>query len=229
MQCTTFIATLPCAKEIHRSGLEPPTYGFVGRCSIQLSYRCKVLQTAKKNTPKWARTTNLRLRRPLLYPVELPVHKTKGEGFEPSMRNNPHTRLAGERLQPLGHPFSFNSLSVHSRMSSGIHGTSGLLRTSDVLSKFFFQKKASFLVTQDLARILGAIFLVCDQCKWPPRPIACGNTAFVRRLAAHTPPLLFFFEYRHANRTSFPTNTDVSRPISNNHDCIIARRVATRL
>ena len=57
-----------------------------------------------KSTPKWARTTNLRLRRPLLYPVELPVH-TKGEGFEPSIRHNPYTRLAGERLQPLGHPF----------------------------------------------------------------------------------------------------------------------------
>ncbi len=25
------------------------------------------------------------------------------EGFEPSMRDKPHTPLAGERLQPLGH------------------------------------------------------------------------------------------------------------------------------
>ena len=57
-------------------------------------------------TPKWARTTNLRLRRPLLYPVELSVHRTKGEGFEPSIRDKPYTRLAGERLQPLGHPFT---------------------------------------------------------------------------------------------------------------------------
>ena len=29
----------------------------------------------------------------------------KGEGFEPSIRDKPYTRLAGERLQPLGHPF----------------------------------------------------------------------------------------------------------------------------
>ena len=29
----------------------------------------------------------------------------KGEGFEPSIRDKPYTRLAGERLQPLGLPF----------------------------------------------------------------------------------------------------------------------------
>ena len=43
------------------------------------------------------------------------------EGFEPSMRDKPHTPLAGERLQPLGHltvKFFFKrDLNIHSDKS----------------------------------------------------------------------------------------------------------------
>ena len=40
------------------------------------------------------------------YSIQLSYGRTKmaeREGFEPSMRFKPHTPLAGERLQPLGH------------------------------------------------------------------------------------------------------------------------------
>ena len=38
-----------------------------------------------------------------LYPTELLAHMTERVGFEPTMQFDPHTPLAGERLQPLGH------------------------------------------------------------------------------------------------------------------------------
>ena len=106
--------------------------------------------TPNLNTPKWARTTNLRLRRPLLYPVELPVHKTKGEGFEPSMRNNPHTRLAGERLQPLGHPFKIVC-----------HRIPKFLSPSERAAFYaFFPIRASFFFNFLLFSSLSLFFLV---------------------------------------------------------------------
>src|ERR671922_236348 len=67
---------------------------------------------AARSAPVGIRTPDLRFRRPTLYPAELralggqrvatPV-ETEREGFEPSMEREPHTRLAGECLQPLGH------------------------------------------------------------------------------------------------------------------------------
>ena len=56
------------------------------------------------NAPERIRTSGLWFRRPTLYPTELPAH-AGGEGgirtLERSIRS--FTRLAGERLQPLGH------------------------------------------------------------------------------------------------------------------------------
>ena len=101
----------------------------------------------ERNTPKWARTTNLRLRRPLLYPVELPVHKTKGEGFEPSMRNNPHTRLAGERLQPLGHPFKTFQIVIQSRKPSVVSRNVRPFTRLSIFMQVFFSKKFIFIIS----------------------------------------------------------------------------------
>jgi hypothetical protein len=72
------------------------------------------------SAPDRIRTCDLRFRRPTLYPAELraqrvpedsersaPFAARKGPaeraGFEPAMGFDPHTRLAGECLQPLGH------------------------------------------------------------------------------------------------------------------------------
>ncbi len=40
---------------------------------LRLSSRSP-FRTTKTDTPQWARTTNLRFRRPMLYPIELGVH-----------------------------------------------------------------------------------------------------------------------------------------------------------
>ncbi len=64
-------------------GFEPPTAWFVARYSIQLSYGRvggRIMSTGPGG-----------------------VKLAEREGFEPSMGFNPHTPLAGERLQPLGH------------------------------------------------------------------------------------------------------------------------------
>ena len=69
-------------------GVEPPTAWFVARYSIQLSYgRAIPKNGAILETISKAVKHNL----------------AEKEGFEPSMEFNPHTPLAGERLQPLGH------------------------------------------------------------------------------------------------------------------------------
>ena len=49
------------------------------------------------------------------------------EGFEPSMQLSPHTRLAGERLQPLGHLSAYFTFSVKEELVLWI---ASFLRTS---------------------------------------------------------------------------------------------------
>src|SRR5688572_15970606 len=80
------------------------------------------------DAPDRIRTCDLRFRRPTLYPAELraPVRpriatgsgssrfgaEAERAGFEPAMGFKPHTRLAGECLQPLGHLSRGERLSV---------------------------------------------------------------------------------------------------------------------
>src|SRR3954447_21886387 len=72
---------------------------------------CKYARSAEScSAPERIRTSDLRFRRPTLYPAELRAQRpaivgpgTERAGFEPAMEFDPHTRLAGECLQPLGH------------------------------------------------------------------------------------------------------------------------------
>ncbi len=59
------------AEVVRPPGLEPGTYGLEGRCSIQLSYE-RINEAS--GTPERSRTSNLRIRSPLLYPIELRAH-----------------------------------------------------------------------------------------------------------------------------------------------------------
>src|SRR4051794_21368127 len=74
------------------------------------------------SAPERIRTSDLRFRRPTLYPAELraraeaSVGGSRGAeraGFEPAMEREPHTRLAGECLQPLGHLSGLGGASVN--------------------------------------------------------------------------------------------------------------------
>ena len=51
-----------------------------------------------------------RLARDFLYKV------AEREGFEPSIRDKPHTPLAGERLQPLGHLSVADKISLYQQL-----------------------------------------------------------------------------------------------------------------
>jgi hypothetical protein len=74
---------------------------------------CKGSRSAEScNAPERIRTSDLRFRRPTLYPAELRAQtaaaqcsrrQRRGRDSNPRWRLPPHTRLAGECLQPLGH------------------------------------------------------------------------------------------------------------------------------
>jgi hypothetical protein len=51
--------------------------------SVGLSKACG------ESTPEWIRTTNLRFRRPMLYPIELRVHVLTGIVFVSNLRSQP--------------------------------------------------------------------------------------------------------------------------------------------
>ena len=74
-------------------GVEPPTSGFVVRCSIQLSYERieKPLHTTQKlGAPGTTRTRNPRFRRPMLFPLSYGgMFLAGGEGLEPPMDERP--------------------------------------------------------------------------------------------------------------------------------------------
>src|SRR5215210_2039627 len=92
------------------------------------------MNTRVSSAPDRIRTCDLRFRRPTLYPAELraPVRpriatrpgpspcgaEAERAGFEPAMGFKPHTRLAGECLQPLGH-LSRGERSVYRRCRPG--------------------------------------------------------------------------------------------------------------
>ena len=79
------------------SGRSPPAANSLRNCDSQ-------------NAPDRIRTCDLRFRRPTLYPAELRAQRAihvsrqrRGRDSNPRWNFWPHTRLAGECLQPLGH------------------------------------------------------------------------------------------------------------------------------
>ena len=74
-----------------KTGFEPATPGITIRCSNQLSYIHHSSQTLQQSrrcgAPDRTRTCNRRLRRPVLYPVELRAHITT---VAPDCRIPPH-------------------------------------------------------------------------------------------------------------------------------------------
>src|SRR3954466_3551911 len=82
------------------------------RPTHQTGPRPRESSRGSRSAPERIRTSDLRFRRPTLYPAELRAQRaaivgdgrrTERAGFEPAMEFDPHTRLAGECLQPLGH------------------------------------------------------------------------------------------------------------------------------
>ena len=84
------------------------------------------------SAPERIRTSDLRFRRPTLYPAELRAQliaaaqfsraawgRRTGRDSNPRWSDKPHTRLAGECLQPLGH-LSAGSRSVETEPSTGV-------------------------------------------------------------------------------------------------------------
>ena len=61
-----------------RKGLEPPTFSSGSYCSIQLSYRAFYTHE-QSGDPEGIRTPDRRLRKPWLYPAELPGLKRKSQ------------------------------------------------------------------------------------------------------------------------------------------------------
>ena len=82
---------------MRRKGFEPLTPGSVDRCSIQLSYR---RPRAGRNVCRAHMSVNTRLQENISYNRVL---WRRERDSNPRWSYKPHTPLAGERLQPLGH------------------------------------------------------------------------------------------------------------------------------
>jgi hypothetical protein len=78
---------------------ELPTFGSVDRRSIQLSYGREVAKCSRADRSVHPSSDGSNDRRQLAGQAT----KTERAGFEPAIEVSPHTRLAGECLQPLGH------------------------------------------------------------------------------------------------------------------------------
>ena len=88
-------SVLPCC--------HPSAFGYDRKSRCQAEF---------DSAPERIRTSDLRFRRPTLYPAELRAQwaaeqssrrQRRGRDSNPRWRFPPHTRLAGECLQPLGH------------------------------------------------------------------------------------------------------------------------------
>ena len=139
----------------------------------------------------------------------------KGEGFEPSIRDKPYTRLAGERLQPLGHPFI--RLLFSSRfelLASPVARNERAFTLPFAFVQVLFFKSCIFfasLTANATFPPLSAISLGLFSGIWGRpislslntgfcRAIACGQYALWLRLCAHwrcahTPTLSPYFAY----------------------------------
>ena len=76
-------------------GFEPPTPWFVARYSIQLSYGRNLKKGDEQKLPELDWTSSI------ICPLS--SHWRRERDSNPRWSYQPHTPLAGERLQPLGH------------------------------------------------------------------------------------------------------------------------------
>ena len=75
VRCSTIELTAHTGKLGWIMGFEPTTLGITIRCSNQLSYIHHCNNNYSGGAPDRTRTCNRRLRRPVLYPVELQAPK----------------------------------------------------------------------------------------------------------------------------------------------------------
>ena len=116
---------------MHLEGFEPPTYGSVDHCSIQLSYRCVLCACCLPRVRRGSLVT---------LPFYLCKHffdyflssKRRGRDSNPRYGFKPYTPLAGERLQPLGHLSVLNLIHLsNSILQAGFLSGGGGIRTHE--------------------------------------------------------------------------------------------------
>ena len=139
---------MPCLELGWKTGLEPATLGITIRCSNRLSYihQCKTtlpLPPTPPGAPGRNRTCNRRLRRPVLYPVELRapagmipagprrIHAGRrsgdsglvgAEGFEPTTSSSQSWRSTRLSYTPAVKPDAYASTPQESHFPDGGEG-----------------------------------------------------------------------------------------------------------